>query len=164
MERNKCLESKCRNEVRILLLIIGLCFMLVGCGEKKKMLSTSNQFIGATRDEIKKTYGSNPTTNETDQMVYENISDYNDDIIYGSVMANVKEIKLDRVEFDFDSQNECIEQRTYFDIELLNEEDYGECNKLISDLITQEREGYVTYELDDYGSVYLGLVITAKKI
>ena len=79
-------------------------------------------------------------------------------------MANVKEIKLDRVEFDFDSQNECIEQRTYFDIELLNEEDYGECNKLISDLITQEREGYVTYELDDYGSVYLDLVITAKKI
>ena len=129
------------------------------------MLSTSDQFIGATREEVKETYGSNPTTDESDQMVYENISGYYDDIIYGSVMARVKEIKLDRVEFDFNSKDECTEQRTYFDIELLDSSDYGECNELIADLVTQEREGYVTYDLEGgiYDGVYLELVITAKE-
>lgn len=160
----------------IFIMMIGLCFCLVGCSKKKEMLSTSNQFIGATREEIKKTYGENPSKDESEEMVYENIKDYHDDIIYGSLMAISEGIELSSVNFAFDSKNECIEQRTIFEMwidspyktssidyfststqEKMWEEcqetcdkKYDEYRELVDNLIEQEedKEGSITYELD----------------
>lgn len=159
-------------------MIISICVCLVGCG-KKEMLSTSNQFIGATREEIKKTYGENPSTDESEEMVYENIKDYHDDIIYGSLMAISEGIELSSVEFVFDSKNECVEQRTTFkmwidspyktssikyfntstqeemweDCRETEDEKYEEYRELVENLIEQEadEEGSIAYEL--YSSI-----------